>query len=432
MQKCFYINGKSSADFHIFLNSDTYLNSPKIDYTEYSIPSVNGSFVAYNKRFENVIRKFDCYIQTNIYASLNALKKLLYSNIGYVRIESDYDPDIYQYGFLAEEINVEPFLYGKAQSVQFSLYFSCKPQKYIVGDGRIQEMNMGGTPSSNYSIMLPRDNAFIQKVFDNMPIEMIPNEDAFIVFFGSLNPVSPLTNIEASWSGGNTSFIFVETTANVPYLESHFIQVLGYTNSQLSIASATITDKVVWITPFRTNGTFTFKYTNGNSATGTETTSDFKNLHGTLFNPSAIGFDVTDLYIGYKFKNVGDGTPSVFASNIIYVGAEMEDRKLRDGMIELKFDLMPSSMIETLENDYLTLDSDQGFYYVNTRIDMSAMNVWAVSQGKPELSLNDYATIKGNLNGIGDRVDFAGYKSAGVALAGTVMNGSAKAEWWTL
>lgn len=132
MKKNLYLNDINIGDYGIFINSDTYLDAPQIDYTSYNIPARNGSVIQYNKRFENVVRKFECYIPDTqvVQTALDNLKKLIYSNTGYIKISSDYEPDCFMYGYMAQDINVEPF--NNELTAEFELYFSCMPQKISV------------------------------------------------------------------------------------------------------------------------------------------------------------------------------------------------------------------------------------------------------------------------------------------------------------
>lgn len=162
MRKKLYINDIDISQYGIYISSDTYLNTPLIDYTEYQIPSRDGNVIQYNKRLNNVIRRFDCYIHDthNIQTSLNQLKKILYVHRGYMKLQSDYDIGTYQYGYLAEEIEVVPFGFNNVAS--FSLYFSCLPSKYITNE---QEYAYYNTLDGNFykmDVFVSNDDLFKQ------------------------------------------------------------------------------------------------------------------------------------------------------------------------------------------------------------------------------------------------------------------------------
>lgn len=128
--KTLSINGQSLSAYGIYISSDTYLNAPSIDYTEYQIPARDGSLFSYNKRLNDVVRKFTCYIPdgTNVSVAMQSLKALLYSNIGELKLESDYTPNYYQLGNFIDGIEVEPFNLGRTAT--FELYFSCRPYQF--------------------------------------------------------------------------------------------------------------------------------------------------------------------------------------------------------------------------------------------------------------------------------------------------------------
>ena len=122
-RKQLYLNGTGTGSYGIYISSDTYLNAPAVDFTAYQVPGRSGDLLQYNKRLNNIIRKFDCYIPREVVTNFDAFKKLLYSNLGYFEITSDYDPDTFQRGYLAEDIETEPFNTGENQTVKFTLYF---------------------------------------------------------------------------------------------------------------------------------------------------------------------------------------------------------------------------------------------------------------------------------------------------------------------
>lgn len=178
MRKHLYINDVDICDYGIYISSDTYLNSPLIDYKEYQIPSRDGNVIQYNKRLNNVIRKFVCYIHetTNIDSALNQLKMLLYKNIGYVKLASDYDENKYQFGYLAQDIVVEPFQFDKVAT--FELYFSCLPQKYY---DETEQTRLDVIGADTGQILNLSASTFIQNVMNNVDLAYQPNKNTFVI-----------------------------------------------------------------------------------------------------------------------------------------------------------------------------------------------------------------------------------------------------------
>ena len=74
-RKNLYINNTNIGTYGIYISSDTILNSPQIDYKEYSVPGRTGNIIQYNNRLDNVVRKFTCHIplKTNVASGLASL-----------------------------------------------------------------------------------------------------------------------------------------------------------------------------------------------------------------------------------------------------------------------------------------------------------------------------------------------------------------------
>lgn len=174
--KQLYINGVGTGTYGIYISSDTYLNAPAPDLVAHPIPGRSGDLVQWNKRLNNIVRKFDCYIPDTVQVNFDGFKKMLYSNIGYVEITSDYESDTYQMGYLAEEIAAEPFLKDGNLTATFTLYFSCKPQKYFKTNTSYTRL----MPSTYYpSRMFPRTHPIIQGMLNSIPVDDLPDADAY-------------------------------------------------------------------------------------------------------------------------------------------------------------------------------------------------------------------------------------------------------------
>ena len=202
-RKQLYINGTGTGAYGIYINSDTYLNAPEIDYTAHEVPGRSGDLLQWNKRLRNIIRKFECYIPEGSGADLDGFKKLIYSQSpsGYMTITSDYETDTYQRGYLAQEIAAEPFQADDKLSVTFELYFSCEPQKYFKQNGSL------ATTIIPFSAMrapgiFPRSNVLvIQKMLQLLPPGDTPDADAFAIFPYSFSGTTALSVSIANYTG---------------------------------------------------------------------------------------------------------------------------------------------------------------------------------------------------------------------------------------
>ena len=229
-RKQLYINGVGTGTYGIYISSDTYLNAPAPDLVAHPVPGRSGDLVQWNKRLNNIVRKFDCYIPDTVQVNFDGFKKMLYSNIGYVEITSDYESDTYQMGYLAEEIAAEPFLKDGNLRVTFSLYFSCKPQKYFKTNTYYSRL----MPSTYYpSRMLPRTHPIIQDMLKNIPIDDLPDADAYgLLWLGSTHIAVPSTvtgaQITSSDYDGFAAVLIVEDLDHWNIEKFH--EVVAYTN----------------------------------------------------------------------------------------------------------------------------------------------------------------------------------------------------------
>lgn len=193
--KQLYINGVGTGTYGIYISSDTYLNAPAPDLVAHPVPGRSGDLVQWNKRLNNIVRKFDCYIPDTVQVNFDGFKKMLYSNIGYVKITSDYESDTYQMGYLAEEIAAEPFLKDGNLKVTFSLYFSCQPQKYFkTNTSQSQVMT-----SRAWEVrMLPRSHPLIQAMLQDIPVDELPTADAYVLQMLGSAAIAPGTTVSGA------------------------------------------------------------------------------------------------------------------------------------------------------------------------------------------------------------------------------------------
>ena len=416
-KKTMKINGTSLSTYGIYISSDTYLDSPLIDYSEFQVPARSGNVILDNKRLGNVVRKFSCYVKDNPTTAIANLKKLIYGVRGYMKLESDYDPTTYQMGYLAQEIQFAPFQTGTALTVNFELYFSCQPQKYNTS---ISTMALGGTNLNHNAVILPRSHPMIQAMFSKLPSNMIPDDLAFLCLenSGDLHDTD-LSSVTASYSGGNS---FIAVCAFQYGLNSYlydFVDLLAYTNttmseSLLSSSSSVQNQYPMFIIPIKLSGSFSYGYTETNGGQTYSYTITLVTGVTAIGNGYALGgetsFDVS--YDEYDFS------PGTFETNGIYVAAMYNSNLTgEDLFVVLRNDLMPNDMATTL-SDYAT----DGKFKIT--YDLVSNKATMTKTGKPDLSMNDYVEIYGAINQA-DNMQIINY-------GGTNVSASINVRWWTL
>lgn len=410
MVKQLYINGTGSGSYGVYINSDTFLNSPTLDFEEYQIPAVNGNLIAFNKRLNNVTRKFDCYINENVLTNLGGFKKLIYNNTGYMRIESDYDSDTYQYGYLAQEIEVSPF--RENESVKFTLYFSCKPQKWFKTNATGTKAISAGNP--RITTILQRDNSMVKSAISLLPVDMQPTDDYFVEFmYTGVLSAQTVTNISASDSGGGLIIIARYSAEN----SISEWELIGYGYGSVSVPSYTFTKNLTTIYVLVPVGSGTI--------TGSMTYSGGTNTIS--FDPSAYTLNVNNLNafgmdMIYELDFVMN-TNSTAVINPIVLSSSMNGAKISDAMIVIHFNQMDASLIQEIYTDYATDDT------VTIRIDQD-FNCYIIATGK-QMDITSYLEFTGEIDGRCDSVTATFYKAT-TSNVGATKGGTLKPLWWCL
>ena len=418
-KKTMKINGTSLSTYGIYISSDTYLDSPLIDYSEFQVPARSGNVILDNKRLNNVVRKFSCYVKDNPTTAIANLKKLIYGVRGYMKLESDYDPTTYQMGYLAQEIQFSPFQTGTALTVNFDLYFSCRPEKYKTS---IPSILLNRTDLNNGTAsLLPRSHPFIQDMFSKMPPNMIPDDFAFLCFEdGNDLSETNLSSVSMSWSGGN-SFLAVCAFQFDPnnYNQYLFTDLLAYTNTSMSepllSTSSTLSPQYpLFIIPVKTSGNLLYSFTETFGGQSYSYTIPLVGSANTTSDTAAFGVEL--LFKGAYSSSVF--VPGAFVTNGIYLASKFNSNYTGEEIfVVLRNDLMPNSLSSTL-SDYAT----DGKYLIT--YDLTTNTATMSKTGKPDLSMNEYVEIYGGINRA-DAFDVINY-------GGTSLAASLDYRWWYL
>lgn len=420
--KQLYINGTGSGNFEVYISSDTYLDSPTLDLNEYSVPAVNGNIINYNKRLNNVVRKIDCFIKSDPINNLTQFKKLIYANTGYMRIESDYDPDTYQHGYLAQEIKVTPFNTGAKLEITFSLYFSCKPQKWFkvnttASGSTIQPhcVEMQGVIAKNDT----RPYFNMKKVLEMLPVDVQPTCNYYVQF--ELDGLASQEVTDVSVTTNTSDIVIVCGVCRTGYEGNYQYQdyVICYGNGSANISSYDLPDgrnsiKVVVpasgvlqvsASAVTSNGTKTFEW-------------DAADYSLSIANTSAIGMDM-DYSILYNF--VREGASLLYTP--ILVQSKLNGVVQNEQTITVHFEKLDAETRQYIYDNYA--DS----YAIMVEIDSN--NTAKIVKGTDSMDISSYLEVDGNIDGMCDSVIVVPYVMANSV--GTVKKIELlKPRWWQL
>lgn len=413
-RKQLYINGVGTGDYGIYISSDTYLNAPAPDITAHSVPGRNGDLIQWNKRLNNIVRKFTCYIPSDAQSNFDEFKKLLYLQDGYMEISSDYETDTYQRGYLADEIEAEPFQKDENLSVTFEIYFSCEPQKYIKNVYSLNSDVSSGTTMR--SAILPRSHQLVQAIFKAIPSDAVPDGDFFIYFQG--NQYLMGTDIGATFDTFNFNLNATEANkkfvacAYINFVEDEkfavFRKLLGYSNygdlnnAQLDL---TIVDNIGFL--FEIVPYAQWRFT-GQTSAGNSWDSGWQIISGRDFMRSSTA-------VGIHYKVTITGTYGIKDTSGTSTAWDIDDKgytvvirgynnTISKGVFLGGF-VIDASIFRSMMPD------ESQIYDYSITIDTETMQAEGVFNGV-SVKMNNYVNIIGNIEGLADSVTIWVYHQA--------------------
>ena len=136
------VDGKNLADFGIYVSSLNTYNAPERDIDSVEVLGRNGELTIDNKRYKNIEVAYPCILNENFKENIDALRNYLYSKVGYVRIEDDFNPHEYRLGRVTENFKIKPKIYDNAGV--FEITFDCRPERFLKSGERAISVSNGG------------------------------------------------------------------------------------------------------------------------------------------------------------------------------------------------------------------------------------------------------------------------------------------------
>ena len=123
------INNKPLTDFNCWYDGQNWFRKPDKMVDMYSVIGKNGDLIISQDKYSNISIPFSCFIKDNFKENYSNLLQYLGQFDGYMRIESNEEPDVFRMGAFTSEIqpNMTQFNRGGI----FTLEFNFKPQKYL-------------------------------------------------------------------------------------------------------------------------------------------------------------------------------------------------------------------------------------------------------------------------------------------------------------
>lgn len=386
---------ESSSNDGIYMSSDTWLDSPTVNVNAYQVPGRNGDLISKPQGFGNVIRKFDMYMPSYVDYKLRNLKKRIYWKQGYMKLKSDYE-DRYSVGYLAQDISVEPFNAEGDATAKFSLYFSCKPQKYALSS---VDKSTPRTTGERYPTGIPqgedcqifvydRNSAFIQDLFTHLPASEIPNDE----YFGAFDMSTAQSKVSTNDAYGSKFVALVESETPYPRTVKNFI--VSSPNALPQTTVSTSAGGHLYIVVAMPQMTLSVRVLHNGAFT-----ADYRTIPTVAALEGYTGTDIEKIRLKFKYNNAysAKNMPSYVYVFTRKTNADNSYTYINEAFITLCRTAYP---VDTYSDYLYTEDGDTCFDIV---LDVETQRAYLVKEGLTDILVNDFVEIKGEIAGLGYR-----------------------------
>lgn len=141
MEHFLIFNGKSSADFGVWISGGGTFNAPTRDVDVETIPGRNGALIFDNGRYNNIDVTYPAFISRNFKSRIDEFRAYLASQVGYCRLEDTYHPEEYRMASFRNGLEVSTAVLNLGGT--FDLVFDCKPQRFLKSGERMTAYTSG-------------------------------------------------------------------------------------------------------------------------------------------------------------------------------------------------------------------------------------------------------------------------------------------------
>lgn len=124
--------GESSSSYGMVVAEAPAYERPKRKQTIYNVPGRNGSIIFQQDAWEDVNRSYNVWLAEDgthtLAERVDALEAWLNSKTGYIRLEDNFEPDIFR---LAYYSGGDGFTNNLTQYGEATLSFTCRPERFL-------------------------------------------------------------------------------------------------------------------------------------------------------------------------------------------------------------------------------------------------------------------------------------------------------------
>lgn len=220
MEHYLIFNGKSSAEFGVWISGGGTFNAPTRDVDIETIPGRNGALIFDNGRYNNITVTYPAFISRHFKPRMDAFRAFMASQIGYKRLEDTYHPDEFRLAAFRNGLDVATAVRNLGGN--FDLEFDCKPQRYLKSGERFTEFQSGGvirnvTNFDAYPVIRANGNGTI--VLNGTKIQINGNSGTIDIdcdlqdaYYGETNKNAFITHTFPMLSPGNNILTYSGVT----------------------------------------------------------------------------------------------------------------------------------------------------------------------------------------------------------------------------
>ncbi len=130
----FWFNNRCCTDFGLVTSGSGTFNAPEREVEFISVAGRNGDLTIDRGRYKNITVSYPVSICKDFERNAAEARAWLLSQVGYKRLEDDYNPDSFRLAVFAGPVDFD--VKFRCRAAEATLKFNCKPQRFLYSGER--------------------------------------------------------------------------------------------------------------------------------------------------------------------------------------------------------------------------------------------------------------------------------------------------------